>query len=221
MPLSTQVYKWVPANLVLGGVEILLVVCNLYLCAMKILKWFTIDFRIHWSAFTNVEKRISNVLLLKWFSMHDCAPNKITRSPKVPNYEIQGAQHKAYMKEKRLSGRPKAKVSRLRHLGALRVQLCNGLFVWLKCFVNISKCIEMENGFRWSFPVLLTNRLTFAHTSQHLWIFQTVTVWPQTQYLLRSTALVQDRVHPQEFSFFGLAVKEWKRVTWAQITTPT
>ena len=38
-----------------------------------------------------------------------CALRKIIRSPKVPNYEIQGAQHKAYMKEIRLSGRPKAK----------------------------------------------------------------------------------------------------------------
>ena len=45
------------------------------------------------------------------------------KEPKVPNYEIQGAQHKAYMKEIRLSGRPKAKVSRLRHPGALRA--CN------------------------------------------------------------------------------------------------
>ena len=26
-----------------------------------------------------------------------CALRKIIRSPKVPNYEIQGAQHKAYM----------------------------------------------------------------------------------------------------------------------------
>ena len=51
-----------------------------------------------------------------------CALRKITRSPKVPNYEIQGAQHKAYMKEIRLSGRPKAKINRLRHLGTLRAQ---------------------------------------------------------------------------------------------------
>ena len=51
-----------------------------------------------------------------------CALRKITRSPKVPNYEIQGAQHKAYMKEIRLSGRPKAKVSRLRSSDALRAQ---------------------------------------------------------------------------------------------------
>ena len=28
-----------------------------------------------------------------------CALRKITRSPKVPNYEIQGAQHKAYVKK--------------------------------------------------------------------------------------------------------------------------
>ena len=28
-----------------------------------------------------------------------CALRKITRSPEVPNYEIQGAQHKAYMKK--------------------------------------------------------------------------------------------------------------------------
>ena len=45
------------------------------------------------------------------------ALRKITRSSKVPNYEIQGAQHKAYMKEIRLSGRPKAKVCCLRHPG--------------------------------------------------------------------------------------------------------
>ena len=51
-----------------------------------------------------------------------CALTQITRSPKVPNYEIQGAQHKAYMKETRLSGRPKANVSLLRHLGTLRAQ---------------------------------------------------------------------------------------------------
>ena len=51
-----------------------------------------------------------------------CALRKITRSPKVPNYEIQGAQHKAYMKEIRLSGRPKAKINRLRHPGTLRAQ---------------------------------------------------------------------------------------------------
>ena len=53
-----------------------------------------------------------------------CALRKITRSPKVPNYEIQGAQHKAYMKEIRFSGRPKEKVSRLRHPGALRAWPC-------------------------------------------------------------------------------------------------
>ena len=50
------------------------------------------------------------------------ALRKITRSPKVPNYEIQGAQNKAYMKEIRLSGHPKPKVSRLRDPGALRAQ---------------------------------------------------------------------------------------------------
>ena len=50
------------------------------------------------------------------------ALREIIRSPKFPNYEIQGAQHKAYMKEIRLSGRPKAKVSRLRHPGILRAQ---------------------------------------------------------------------------------------------------
>ena len=54
-----------------------------------------------------------------------CALREITRSPKFPNYEIQGAQHKAYMKEIRLSGRPKAKVSRLRHPGILRAQPCS------------------------------------------------------------------------------------------------
>ena len=53
-----------------------------------------------------------------------CALREITSSPKFPNYEIQGAQHKAYMKEIRLSGHPKAKVSRLRHPGTLREQPC-------------------------------------------------------------------------------------------------
>ena len=51
-----------------------------------------------------------------------CALRKITTSRKVLNHEIQGAQHKAYMKENRLSGRPKAKVSHLRHPGTLRTQ---------------------------------------------------------------------------------------------------
>ena len=57
-------------------------------------------------------------------NVQGCAPRKITRSPKVANYEIQGAQHKAYinMKEITLSGRPKAKISRLRYPGALRAQ---------------------------------------------------------------------------------------------------
>ena len=51
-----------------------------------------------------------------------CALREITRSQKFPNYEIQSAQHKAYMKEIRLSGRPKAKVSRLRHPGTVTAQ---------------------------------------------------------------------------------------------------
>ena len=61
------------------------------------------------------------------------ALRKITRSPKVPNYEIQGAQRKAYMKEIRLSGRPKKTVGRLRHPGTLRAQPCSpkdGSLVW-------------------------------------------------------------------------------------------
>ena len=33
-----------------------------------------------------------------------CALRKITRSLKVPNHEIQGAQHKVYMKKVSLSG---------------------------------------------------------------------------------------------------------------------
>ena len=55
-----------------------------------------------------------------------CALRKITRIGNCCGKEgsqrpkIQGAQHKAYMKEIRLSGRPKAKVSRLRHPGTLR-----------------------------------------------------------------------------------------------------
>ena len=53
-----------------------------------------------------------------------CALRNITRSPKAPNYmyEVQGAQHKAYVKQLSLSGRPEAKVSRLRHPGTLRAQ---------------------------------------------------------------------------------------------------
>ena len=53
-----------------------------------------------------------------------CALRKITRSPNVPNYEIQGTQHKAYMKEIRLSSCPKAKVSHLMHPGTLGAQPC-------------------------------------------------------------------------------------------------
>ena len=49
---------------------------------------------------------------------------KLQGAQRFRNYEIQGAQHKAYMKEIRLSGHPKAKVSRLRHLGTLRAQPC-------------------------------------------------------------------------------------------------
>ena len=54
--------------------------------------------------------------------MQSCALRKITRTPKVPNYENQVAQQKAYMQKVSLSGRPKAKVSRLRHPGSLRAQ---------------------------------------------------------------------------------------------------
>ena len=53
-----------------------------------------------------------------------CALRKITRSPKVPNYENLVAQLKAYVRKVSLSGCPKAKVSRLRHPGALRAQPC-------------------------------------------------------------------------------------------------
>ena len=60
----------------------------------------------------------------------------ITRSPKFPNYEIQGAQHKAYMKEIRLSGRPKAKVSRLRHPGTLRAQPWASKVIMIIGFMN-------------------------------------------------------------------------------------
>ena len=66
-----------------------------------------------------------NIFDLKLLLIQGCALREITRNPKCPNYEIQGAQHKAYMKEIRLSGRPKAKVSRLRHLGTLRAQPCD------------------------------------------------------------------------------------------------
>ena len=58
--------------------------------------------------------------LVGW--LQGCALGKISRSLKVPNYAIQGPQHKAYIKKVSLSGRPKTKVSRLRHLGALRAQ---------------------------------------------------------------------------------------------------
>ena len=70
----------------------------------------------------NVMYFIQNIVEV--FVTQGCALREITRSPKFPNCEIQGAQHKAYMKEIRLSGRPKAKVSRLRHPGTLRAQLC-------------------------------------------------------------------------------------------------
>ena len=51
-----------------------------------------------------------------------CALRKITRSSKVPNCEIQSAQRKAYIKKRMFIWSPKGKVSRLRHLGALRAQ---------------------------------------------------------------------------------------------------
>ena len=68
----------------------------------------------------NIDKNIRSNYYLEY--KQGCALRKITRSPKVPNYELQGAQHKAYMKEIRLSGRPKAKINRLRHPGTLRAQ---------------------------------------------------------------------------------------------------
>ena len=58
-----------------------------------------------------------------------CALRKLKRSPNSPNYEIQGAQHKGYMKEIRLSGLPRATVSRLRHPGALRAQPCRSISI--------------------------------------------------------------------------------------------
>ena len=63
-----------------------------------------------------------------WFDYSTKRKNKLAEyaefcDQEYPNYEIQGAQHKAYMKEIRLSGRPKAKVSHLRHPGTLRGQL--------------------------------------------------------------------------------------------------
>ena len=51
--------------------------------------------------------------------LQGCGLRKITRSP---NYEIQVARYKAYMKKVILSGHPRAKVSCLRHPGALRAQ---------------------------------------------------------------------------------------------------
>ena len=51
-----------------------------------------------------------------------CALRKIiTRSPKVPNHEFQGAQ-KAYMNKVGLSGHSKARGSGLRHPGTFRAQ---------------------------------------------------------------------------------------------------
>jgi len=38
-----------------------------------------------------------------------CGLRKITRSPKVPNHEILGAQHLAYLKKVSFSSRPKEK----------------------------------------------------------------------------------------------------------------
>ena len=74
-------------------------------------------------------QRLASLYLLLQIGIYPrqgCALREITRSPKFPNYEIQRAQHKAYMKEIRLSGCPKAKVSRLRHPGTLRAQPCQG-----------------------------------------------------------------------------------------------
>ena len=42
-------------------------------------------------------------------TMQGCALREITWSPKFPNYEIQGNQHKAYMKEIRIIWSPKGK----------------------------------------------------------------------------------------------------------------
>ena len=61
----------------------------------------------------------------RWRLPQGCALRKITRGPKFPNCEIQDAQCGAYMKKVSLSGCPKAKVSRLRHPGALRAQPCS------------------------------------------------------------------------------------------------
>ena len=47
-----------------------------------------------------------------------CSKIKYARSPKVSNYEIQ----KLILKKVSLSGHPEAKVSRLRHQGALGAQ---------------------------------------------------------------------------------------------------
>ena len=66
------------------------------------------------------------------FQQHSkgCALRKITRNPKVPNCKIQGPQHKAYVKEGSLSGRPEANVSCLRHPGTLE-RLGLGCYRWL------------------------------------------------------------------------------------------
>ena len=60
-------------------------------------------------------------------SLQGSALRKITRSPKAQNHKIQCAQHKVYMKEVSLSGRPEVKVSHLRHPATLRAQPCSKL----------------------------------------------------------------------------------------------
>ena len=87
-------------------------------------------------------KIIMRLQTRKIIGIQGCALRKMTRSPKVPNYEIQGAQHKAYMKEIRLSGCPKAKVSCLRHPGALRAQPWAGSY-YMRTYLG-HHCISYE-----------------------------------------------------------------------------
>jgi len=63
---------------------------------------------------------------------HGCGLRKTTRSPKVPNYKILGAQHLSLDEKVSFSTHPKAKVSHLRYPGTSRAQPCQFTTISLK-----------------------------------------------------------------------------------------
>ena len=54
--------------------------------------------------------------------MQGCGLGNVTRSPKVTNHEILGAQHLSLYEKSKFSSHPKAKVSHLWHPGTSRAQ---------------------------------------------------------------------------------------------------